>query len=134
MKNVRIKSQGRFCCVGNKRYDYYNVVADSERFGANAIMCQGTFSDCLKYLNNNGIDYLAECIKQNRGRDIQVSFRMYRVKEETDEGLRLISRDGFERFLKFSDMAPTAPNTFRIQKDLFGKNAATVKLMDARAW
>ena len=50
MNNVRIKSQNRCCWIGNKRYEYYDVVADTERFGANAIMCQGTWEDCLCYL------------------------------------------------------------------------------------
>lgn len=134
MKNVRIESQGRFCVVGSRKYEYYNVIADSERFGKNAIMCQGTWADCLRYLEEHGIDYISECMKRNRGSDVQVSFRMYRITGETDEGLELRSRDGFDRFLKFSDMKPIAPNTFKIPRDLFGRNAATVKLMNARAW
>lgn len=134
MTNVRIKSQNRSCYVSGKRYEYYDVIADSERFGKNEIMCQGTWADCLRYLKEHGVDYLSECMKRNRRTDIQVSFRMYKITGETEEGLKLESRDGFDRFLKFSDMTPTAPNTFRIPKDLFGRNAATVKLMEARAW
>ena len=134
MKNIRIKSQGRACYVGSKKYEYFDVIADSERFGENEIMCQGTFDECLAYLERNGIDYTSECVKLNRGRDIQVSFRMYRITEETADGFKLRSRDGFDRTLLFADMTPTAPNTFKIKRDLFGKNAATVKLMDARAW
>lgn len=134
MYNIRIESQGRFCVVGNRKYEYFDVIADSERFGKNAIMCQGTWDDCLRYLEEHGIDYISECMKRNRGRDVQVSFRMYKIKCETEDGLKLESRDGFDRFLKFSDMTPTAPNTFKIPRDLFGSNAATVKLMTARAW
>ena len=134
MNNIRIKSQGRFCVVGNRKYEYFDVIADSERFGKNAIMCQGTWADCLRYLEENGADYLRECMKRNRGRDIQVSFRMYKISGETEEGLALVSRDGFDRVLRFADMEPVAPDTFKIQRDLFGRNAATVKLMDARAW
>ena len=134
MENIRIKAQGRSCYVNNRRYDFFDVVADSERFGKNAIMCQGTWADCLRYLDERGIDYTAECVKRNRGRDIQVSFRMYKITGETEDGFSLVSRDGFDRVLKFDDMQPIAPETFKIKRDLFGKNAATVKMMDARAW
>lgn len=134
MKNVRIESQDRFCFVGGRNYEYFDVIADSERFGKNAIMCQGTFAECIAYLERCGVDYLSECIKRNRGRDIQVSFRMYSVIGEDESGLLLKSRDGFKRTLLFSDMIPIAPNTFKIERDLFGKNAATVKMMTARAW
>lgn len=134
MENIRIESQGNFCFVGGRKVEYFNVIADSERFGKNEIMCQGTWADCLRYLEARGIDYLRECLKRNRKTDIQVSFRMYKITGETGDGLELRSRDGFDRFLKFSDMKPIAPNTFKIPRDLFGSNAATVKLMNARAW
>lgn len=134
MTNARIKSQNRFCFVGNKKYEYYDVIADSERFGKNEIMFQGTFEQCISYLEQNGINYTEECIKRNRKTDIQVSFRMYRVLEQTEEMFVLKSRDGFERKLPFSDLKPIAPFTFKIKKDLFGRNAATVKMMEARAW
>ena len=134
MTNVRIKSQNRSCVVGRKRYEYFDVIADTERFGKNGIMFQGTFKECLGYLRRNGIDYLTECVNRNGKRDVQVSFRMYRVVEKTEDGMVLLSRDGFERNLFFKDMTPVAPNTFKIPKDLFGDGTATVKLMDARAW
>lgn len=134
MENIRIKAQGRSCYVSGRTYEFFDVIADSERFGKNAIMCQGTFADCIAYLERAGVDYLAECVKRNRGADIQVSFRMYTITGKTAEGLELRSRDGFARFLRFADMQPIAPETFKIPRDLFGKNAATVKMMTARAW
>lgn len=134
MENIRIKSQNRYCYVGNRKVEFFDVIADTERFGKNEIMCQGTFKDCIAYLERNGIDYLAECLKRNRGADIQVSFRMYKIVEVKEDGLHLESRDYFDRMLHFADMEPVAPNTFKIKRDLFGKNAATVKMMEARAW
>ena len=134
MENIRIVSQNRFCYVGGRKHEYFDVVADTERFGKNAIMCQGTFNECIAYLERNGVNYLAECVKRNHGRDIQVSFRMYKVLVETESGFLLRSRDGFEKLLRFSDMTPIAPNTFKIAHDLFGRNAATVKMGEARTW
>ena len=60
MENIRIKKQDRSSYVNGRRYEYFDVIADSERFGKNEIMCQGTFSDCLRYLNENNIDYFEE--------------------------------------------------------------------------
>ena len=38
MKNVRIKSQNRYCFVGDRRVEYFDVIADSDRFGYNEIL------------------------------------------------------------------------------------------------
>ncbi|MBO7205320.1 MAG: hypothetical protein J6V08_02755 [Candidatus Methanomethylophilaceae archaeon] len=134
MENIRIKKQDRSSYVNGRRYEYFDVIADSERFGKNEIMCQGTFSDCLRYLNENNIDYFEECWKRNRNRDIQVSIRMYRITGRVENGVGLLDREGFKKLLNVSNLEPIAPETFRLSPGLCGEKSVTVKMMDARAW
>ena len=134
MENIRIKSQGRASYVNGRKYEYFDVIADSERFGKNAIMCQGTFADCLRYLSENDINYFEECWKRNHGSDIQISFRMYRITGRVENGVGLMDREGFKGLLNVSKLEPIAPNTFRLTPGLHGEKSVTVKMMDARAW
>lgn len=134
MENIRINPQGRACYVGNRRFEFFDVVADSERFGKNAIMCQGTFSDCLAYLGRCGISYFEECWKRNRGRDVQVSFRMYTVTGRSGDHLILKDREGFTYLMEVSDLTPCAPNTFKLSPGMRGEKVSTVKMMEARTW
>lgn len=134
MKNIRIKSQNRFCYVGSRKYEYFDVLADSERFGENAIMCQGTFPECIAYLERCGVDYFEECYKRNRGRDVQVSFRMYEITGRNGDQIIVKGRDGFYDVIDSKTLYPVAPFTFKMSPGVHGEKTSTVKMMTARAW
>lgn len=57
MENIRIESQERKGYNGRKYIEFFNVIADTERFGENEIMFQGTFNDCVEYLKREGYNY-----------------------------------------------------------------------------
>lgn len=147
MENVRITSQRRYCYVGNRKVEFFDVIADTKRFGKQAIMCQGPWQQCLDYLEENGIDYVGECLKRNRQQDIQVGVRMYRIEGETDAHFLLKSRDYYEAKLRKDGWRPIAPDSFRIPAEAitwrhsntpfdsgYSKKDYTIRLMNARAW
>ena len=130
-KKEMIAVQNKPCCAFAQSYGF---LLFGRSFGKNAIMCQGTLGDCIAYLERNGVSYFEECWKRNRGRDVQVSFRMYRVEGRNGDNLILRDREGFAFLLAVSDLAPSAPNTFKLSPGMRGEKVSTVKLMDARAW
>ena len=134
MKNIRIKSQSRFCYVSGKKYEYFDVIADSERFGTNAIMCQGTFTECISYLQRCGVDYFEECYKRNRDRDIQISFRMYEIIDRNGDQITIKGRDGFYDAINIKTLRPVSPFVFKMSPGVHGEKTSTVKMMTARAW
>ena len=147
MENVRITSQHRCCYVGNRKVEYFDVIADTKRFGKNEIMFQGSWKECLAYLEENGIDYVGECLKRNRGQDVQVGVRMYRIEGETETHLLLRSRDGWEVKLRKDCWKPVGPDSFRISTDSitwrnsdhqfdsgYSLKEYSLKMMNARAW
>lgn len=157
MENIRIEAQvsyeykqmfgqlhtikhNRFCYDGKKKVELFNVVADSERFGENEIMYQGPFKDCVAYLAREGYDYKAIVLEQNRGRDIQITHRMFRIISQVGAVLHLQGRAGQEMDISTDDLIPVAPYTFRLPENPFASpmyrkgSTASVKIGPARAW
>lgn len=60
MESIRIRKQGRGCFNGSRRVEFYEVIADTKRFGKAAIMFQGDHAGCLKYLKDNGVEYVPQ--------------------------------------------------------------------------
>ena len=58
MENIKIES------VDNGSIKYFTVVADTERFGINEIMYEGTLEGCKKYIKNAGYK-LMDCVNYN---------------------------------------------------------------------
>lgn len=58
MKNIRIER------INNGVITYFTVVADSERFGKDEIMYEGTLEGCKKYIKDAGYR-LADCVNYN---------------------------------------------------------------------
>ena len=58
MKNIRIKR------INNGVITYFTVVADSERFGKDEIMYEGTLEGCKKYIKTAGYK-LINCVNYN---------------------------------------------------------------------
>lgn len=58
MKNIKIER------VNNGTITYYTVVADSERFGNNEIMYEGTLEGCKKYIKDARYR-LMDCVNYN---------------------------------------------------------------------
>lgn len=58
MKNIKIER------INNGTVTYFTVVADSERFGKDEIMYEGTLAGCKKYIKNAGYR-LMDCVNYN---------------------------------------------------------------------
>lgn len=146
MNNIRIVSQKRGCYNGRKWVEFFEVLADSERFGVQAVMYQGDFNGCVDYLKRHGIDYTAYTLEQtaSRGKDVQIGNRMFRVVEVGKGCLLLKARDYIdERPLSTATLQPIAPETFTAPKEgnekLFRvfprwQMTATVKVGTAKVW
>jgi len=52
MKNIKITN----LWYGNRTKTHYMVIADSQRFGDNEIMYEGTLSGCILWLRRKGIN------------------------------------------------------------------------------
>lgn len=146
MRNIRIVSQKRGCYNGKKWVEFFEVLADSERFGIQAVMYQGDFVGCVDYLKRHGIDYTSYTLERtaSRGKDVQIGNRMFRVVEVGADYLLLKARDIFdERPLSTATLQPIAPETFTAPKEgnekLFRvfprwQKTATVKVGTAKVW
>lgn len=147
MRNIRIVSQGRGCYNGKKWVEFFEVLADSERFGMQAVMYQGDFAGCVDYLKRHGIDYTAYTLERtaSRGKDVQIGNRMFRVVEVGADYLLLKARDFLdERPLSTATLHPIAPETFTASREdnekLFRmffprwQKTATVKVGTAKVW
>lgn len=133
MKNIKIESQGRKGYNG--RYiEFFNVIADTERFGKNEIMFQGTFDDCVKYLKREGYNYQNEALKSNGKEDVQIANRMFRVESFDEENLCLVGRNGQRVTVKTKEMIPIAPNRFHLSWPTSRGNNGTLKLGNEKTW
>lgn len=134
MENIRIESQGRKGYNGRKYIEFFNVIADTERFGENEIMFQGTFDDCVEYLKREGYNYQNEALKSNGKEDIQIANRMFRVESFKEETLYLVGRDGWEVTIKTKEMIPIAPNRFHLSWSPARGFNSTLKLGNEKTW
>jgi len=141
MENIRVKAQGRKVWNGSRAVELYDVIADTERFGANEIMYQGDFDGCMDYLKREGYDYTRAAFDQDERRhggrwDIQIANTMWRVAERYETLLYLKSRDGREKQLSIRELSPVAPDTFRLSdaRRFVPYQTATVKIGAKKIW
>lgn len=134
MENIKIVSQGRKCYNGRKYVEFFNVIADTERFGKAEIMFQGTFEDCVKYLEREGYSYQRAALVANGKSDVQIANRMFRVDSFDADGMHLTGRDGWSLTVNLEEMKPISPNCFRLPWSPAKGTTSTMKLGDARTW
>lgn len=134
MENIRIESQGRKGYNGRKYIEFFNVIADTERFGKNGIMFQGAFNECVEYLEREGYNYQNESLKSNGKEDVQIANRMFRVESFDGENLCLVGRDGWKVTIKTKDMIPIAPNRFHLSWSPTKGSNSTLKLGNEKIW
>lgn len=127
MKNIKIVSQHRKCFNGKKTVEFFNVIADHPRYGKSEIVYQADFDSCVEWLDALGYDYKQIVLKQNRGCDIQIANRMFKIKEHTTDALVLIGRDGRMFTLRLEDMYADAPLTFFLPWSPVKGNTSHVK-------
>lgn len=148
MQNIRIESQKRTVKIGRKTVEYFNVIADTERFGKDEILCQGTFEQCIEWLKSQGYDYTKAALEQNRGRDIQVKNSMFKITAHNGNELSLEGRTPYYSHytIDITNLVPVAPNVFKLTVNPFYRlyklewrewaktRPVTVKLGSAKAW
>lgn len=135
MQNARIQSQNRGCHNGKKFVEFFEVIADTERFGRNEIMYQGDFKGCVKYLADNGVTYDAEyCFTTGRRDSFQAGNQMYhRAGITDDKALVGYSRSDYGLAASFwlDQIAIIGPMTGRVK---LGKKTVTVKFGNRATW
>lgn len=141
MENIRVKAQGRKVWNGSRAVELYDVIADTERFGANEIMYQGDFDGCIAYLKREGYDYTRVAFDQDERKhgghwDIQIANSMWRVTDRNGDLLCIKSRDGFEKQLSIWELSPVAPETFRLSdaRRFVPYQTAAVKIGAKKIW
>ena len=135
MNNIRIKAQGRTVWNGHKAVELYNVLADSDRFGKDAIMYQGDFDGCVAYIKRDGYDYTREAFEAEK-RDVQIANTMWRIIDRDETLLYLRARDGREKTLSIKKLVPVAPDTFTLDDARWyvPYQTATVKIGSKKIW